>query len=93
MNSLSITRRQFHLVMLTSAVALTGRSGAQEPSIQPEEASCMAAVNAWLPAPMPPEQARKVAEAVRSMQKTLESLRACRLPEGSEPAFVFQPHP
>ena len=88
-----MTRRQFHMLLMTSAAALAARSRAQEPSVQTADASPASAVNAWLSAPMPPEQAQKVAEAVKSMQKTLESLRACPLPEGSEPAFVFHPHP
>lgn len=88
-----ITRRQFHLALVTSAIALAAPGGAQEPSTRSVDASPVDAVNAWLPAPMSPEQAQKVAEAVKSMQRTLESLRACSLPEGSEPAFVFQPHP
>ncbi|MGC8784295.1 MAG: hypothetical protein ACP5RN_07910 [Armatimonadota bacterium] len=87
-----MTRRQFHLALMTSGVALAAGSRAQEPSA-PSADSVSAVVNAWLPAPMPSEQAQKVAEAVKSMQKTLESLRACPLPEGSEPAFVFHPHP
>jgi len=45
-----------------------------------------ASIIAWLSAPMPPEQAQQVAEAV-------EALRAYPLPEGSEPAFTFQPLP
>lgn len=93
MNGFVLTRRQFHLALMTSAAALAARSKAQEPSVQPAEASPASAVNAWLPAPMPSEQAQKVAEAVKSMQKTLEILRAHPLPEGSEPAFVFHPHP
>jgi hypothetical protein len=52
-----------------------------------------ASIIAWLSAPMPPEQAQQVAEAVKALQKTLETLRAYPLPEGSEPAFTFQPLP
>lgn len=87
-----MTRRQFHLALMTSGIALAAGSRAQEPSA-PSTDSVSAVVNAWLPAPMPPEQVQKVAETVQSMRKTLESLRACSLPEGSEPAFVFQPRP
>lgn len=88
-----ITRREFHLALMTSAMALATPGGAQEPSTRSVDTSSVDAVNDWLPAPMSPEQAQKVAEAVQSIQKTLEGLRACRLPEGSEPAFVFQTHP
>lgn len=85
-----MTRRQFHLALMTSGVALAAGSRAQEPSA-PSADSVSAVVNAWLPAPMPPEQAQKVTETVQSMRKTLEVLRACPLPEGSEPAFAFHP--
>ncbi|GBC97448.1 hypothetical protein HRbin16_03271 [bacterium HR16] len=93
MNRFALTRRQFHLALMTSAAALAARSKAQESPAQPADTSPTSAVNSWLPVPMPPEQAQKVAEAVKSMQKTLESLRSCPLPEGSEPAFVFHPYP
>lgn len=93
MSRMLITRRGFHLALMTSAMALAAPGGAQEPSTRSVDTSPVDAVNTWLPAPMPPEQAQKVAEAVKSMQKTLEGLRACTLPEGSEPAFVFQPNP
>lgn len=93
MNGFVLTRRQFHLALMTSAAALAARSKAQQPSTQPADAALVDSVNSWLPAPMPSEQAQKVAEAVKSMQKTLANLRAYPLPEGSEPAFLFQPHP
>lgn len=88
-----MTRREFHLALITCAVAMAGRSGAQERTEQTADTSPAAVINAWLPAPLPAEQAQKVAQAVKSMQKTLESLRACPLLEGSEPALIFQPHP
>lgn len=86
-----MTRREFHLALMTSAAALAARSGAQEPFTQPTDAPSVAAIHAWLPASLPPEQMQKVAETVRAMRKTLQDLRAYPLPEGSEPAFVFQP--
>ncbi|GIV21369.1 MAG: hypothetical protein KatS3mg023_3120 [Armatimonadota bacterium] len=88
-----MTRRQFHLALMTSVVALAAPGGAQEPSTHSVDTLPADVVNSWLPAPMPPEQAQKVAEAVKSMQQTLANLRAYPLPEGSEPAFVFQPRP
>lgn len=93
MSKMFVTRREFHLALMTSAMALAAPGRAQESSPRSVDTSSVDAVNAWLPAPLSPEQAQKVAEAVQSMQKTLEGLRACTLPEGSEPAFVFQPHP
>lgn len=93
MSKSAITRREFSMAILTSALTLNTPSGAQEPPAQPTDTVPLSLINVWLPSPMPSEQAEKVAEAVRAMQKTLERLRAHPLPEGSEPAFAFYPLP
>ncbi|MER3473353.1 MAG: hypothetical protein C4335_04830 [Armatimonadota bacterium] len=85
MSKFAFTRRQFNLMLVASAVAFQAEGGAQEPAL-PD-------INAWLPSPMPAEQVQKVAEAVKGLRKTQEKLRAYPLPEGSEPAFTFQPKP
>ncbi|MGQ9790818.1 MAG: hypothetical protein ACUVR7_09180 [Armatimonadota bacterium] len=81
------TRRQFNLMLVASAAALNPQGKAWGPTSQPAEDN----INTWFPAPMPAEQAQKLAEAVKSLQKTQEKLRAYPLPEGSEPAFTFHP--
>lgn len=63
------TRRQFNLMLVASAVALNAQGKTQEPTSQPAEDN----INTWLPAPMPAEQAQKLAEAVKSLQKTQET--------------------
>lgn len=87
MSKPSITRRQFNRMLVASAVSWNAQGRAQESASQPAEDS----INAWLPAPMPAEQAQKVVEAVKSLQKTQEKLRTYPLPEGSEPALTFHP--
>ncbi len=76
---------------MTSTLALGAGASAQEPELQTTPASPVETINAWLPQPMSEEQARKVAEAVKSLQQTTGALRAHPLPEGSEPAFTFHP--
>ncbi len=87
-----MTRREFHFALFAAVAALSVPGAGQEVEQKAEDMS-PASINAWLPAPMPPEQAQQVAEAVNALQKTLQILRACPLPEGSEPAFTFQPLP
>jgi hypothetical protein len=81
----TMTRREFHFALFAAAAALSVPGAGQQAEQKAEDMS-PASINAWLSAPMPPEQAQQVAEAV-------EALRACPLPEGSEPAFTFQPPP
>jgi hypothetical protein len=87
-----MTRREFHFALFAAAAAFSVPDMGQEVEQKAEDMS-PASINAWLPAPMPPEQAQQVTEAVKALQKTLETLRAYPLPEGSEPAFTFQPLP
>lgn len=89
MSKSGFTRRQFTLML----VASTAGWAAQGEPQQPAEAPPASDINAWLPQPMPAEQAQKVAEAIQSLHKTQEKLRAYPLAEGSEPAFTFHPSP
>ncbi len=94
MTNFSLTRRQFHLALMGSALALAASCEAQpEPVSPPASSALLDLIHAWLGAPLPPDQAKRVADTLQSLQKTAETLRAHPLPEGSEPAFVFQPLP
>jgi HPt (histidine-containing phosphotransfer) domain-containing protein len=87
-----MTRREFHFALFAAAAALSVPSVGQEAERKAEDPAS-ASVNAWLPAPMPPEQAQQVTETVKALQKTLQTLRAYPLPEGSELALTFHPLP
>ncbi|MDW8103991.1 MAG: hypothetical protein RMM06_05225 [Armatimonadota bacterium] len=94
MSNFPVTRRQFHLALFGSALALAVPNAAQpEPPAAPVASAVADLINAMLPAPMPPEQAKRVSETVQSLRKTAEALRSHLLPEGSEPALLFQPLP
>lgn len=93
MSKSGFTRRQFTLLLVASTAGWASQGEPQQPAPQPAETLPASDINAWLPQPMPPEQAQKVAEAIKSLQKTQERLRAYPLAEGSEPAFTFHPSP
>ncbi|NSW77863.1 MAG: hypothetical protein HPY54_02390 [Chthonomonadetes bacterium] len=93
MSKSGFTRRQFTLMLVASTAGWASQGEPQQPAPQPAEAPPASDINTWLPQPMPAEQAQKVAEAIKSLQKTQERLRAYPLAEGSEPAFTFHPAP
>lgn len=89
MSDYRLTRRQLHLILLSSVAALGAPSTAQQTAATgPPE---LPWITSWLKTPLPSEQAQKVFETLQSLSKTLNSLRSYRLPEGSEPAFHFKP--
>ena len=91
MSRLEFTRREFSLMLMTSSFALSAGGKAQEPVPESTARPSVDAINAWLPQPLPDEQAGKVAQAIKSLQETAKALRAHPLPEGSEPAFTCHP--
>lgn len=93
MSSFLLTRRQFHLVWVGSVFALAASNAAQLEQPDLPVSAAIDLVNLQLASPMPPDQAKRVGETVQSLQKTVQMLRGYPLPEGAEPAFVFQPLP
>lgn len=94
MTDFSLTRRQFGLAVMGSALALAASCEAQpEPSPPGQQGALLHLINARLAQPMPDDQAKRVGDTLQSLQKTAEALHAHPLPEGSEPALIFQPLP
>lgn len=86
-----MTRRQFGVMLMTSAVALSAQAAGRGASTSPTGDMWIALIHSHLRSPMPAELASQVAEAVESLQRTVDALRSHSLPEGSEPAFTFRP--
>lgn len=93
MSNFLLTRRQFHVAWVSSVFALAASNAAQLEQPELPASAAIDLVNLQLASPMPPDQAKRVGEAVQSLQKTAQTLRGYPLPEGAEPAFVFQPLP
>ncbi len=89
-----MTRREFTQLLLTLPVApLIAQEGSDRGSPPEPEAAWRVVVEAVRGEPMEAAIRQRVATALKAQNELLARLRQFHLPEGSEPAFVFQPVP
>ncbi|MCS7064958.1 MAG: hypothetical protein NZL85_01650 [Fimbriimonadales bacterium] len=89
-----MTRREFTQLLLAIPLApLMAEAERTQPPESPADETWLSVVQAVRGEPLNEETRRRLANALKAQNELLARLRQFKLPEGSEPAFVFQPVP
>lgn len=87
-----MTRREFTQLLLTlPLVSLAVQEERKPPPESSVDETWLGVVQAVRGEPLDEDARRRLANALKAQNELLARLRQFRLPEGSEPAFVFQP--
>ncbi|GBC94119.1 hypothetical protein HRbin15_02627 [bacterium HR15] len=89
-----MTRREFTQLLLSlPLVSFAAQEARQEPSEPSPESAWLTIVQTVRGESLDEETRRRLSNALKAQNELLARLRQFKLPEGSEPAFVFQPVP
>jgi hypothetical protein len=89
-----MTRREFTRLMLTMPLAPLALARGDDPQTKGEtESVWLEVVQAVRGEPLDEAMRTRLVQSLKAQNELLRRLRQFRLPEGSEPSFVFHPVP